>query len=156
VRNAKGLAKRGIPTLHITQIIALPEQQSYAVRYTPLAGVEVRSLMKNQLQSTVEQLIPFLVHLHEKGIFFRGIHLGNIVRVNEGEFGLIDIADLSFKRGSLTLIQRVRNLSHMLKNKDDARFYRDFGVEQFLRDYATQAQMSGFEKMIFSCLVKFY
>ena len=51
--------------------------------------------------------------LHDEGIYFRSLHLGNVVLTPQGELGLIDIADVRLHRGPLTRFWRKRNLRRM-------------------------------------------
>ena len=61
----------------------------------------------------------FIAKLHDRGVYFRSLHLGNIVMTPEGTLGLIDIADMRFSRGQLTASQRKRNLRHLLRYPSD-------------------------------------
>ncbi len=64
-------------------------------------------------------LASFFCTLHEKGIFFRSIHFGNIIQIGDKEFGLIDFTDVTFYGHSLNLKQRARNLSFPLRYVED-------------------------------------
>lgn len=154
IRNTEKLKIYNIPTVRVTEVYALPEQNGHAVRYVPLIGTDLRLLAKRQLDKTLEKFIPFLVELHEKGIYFRGIHLGNVLRLDNGQYGLIDIADLYFKRAPLSIISRVRNLTHMLQNKDDVSLFEQFGIKNFLRLYAKEAKIFDIRKLWFYLWVK--
>jgi hypothetical protein len=156
VKNTEQLRAYGIPSVTVNQVYFLEEYQSYAVSYTPLAGTDVRSLAEENSKQTLEDLIPFLVELHEKGIYFRGIHLGNVLKLDNGRYGLIDVADLYFKRGPLSIIMRVRNLAHMLKNTDDANFYKHYGIQAFLRLYAKEARLFDIRKLWFNLWMNVY
>jgi hypothetical protein len=61
----------------------------------------------------------FLARLHAEGILFRSVHLGNIVRCDNGEPGLIDIADLSHRPWPLTRSERLRNFQHLFRPAED-------------------------------------
>lgn len=60
----------------------------------------------------LEQLAGFFRNLHRKGIYFRSMHLGNIVLTPSGTLGLIDIADLAFQSRALSHNKASRNLAH--------------------------------------------
>lgn len=62
----------------------------------------------------------FVTGLHQKGIYFRSLHLGNIVRMTSGQLGLIDVADMTLKRRALGQMARRRNMKHMLRYAEDA------------------------------------
>jgi len=51
--------------------------------------------------------------LHERGVYFRSLHLGNVVRTPDGRLGLIDISDVRVHRRPLGRLLRARNLRRM-------------------------------------------
>ena len=60
-----------------------------------------------------------IARLHERGVYFRSLHLGNVVQTPQGELGLIDIADMKTQRRALGRTQRKRNFAHMLRYAED-------------------------------------
>lgn len=150
IHNAEKLNALGIPCVQIKDVYFLSEHQSYAVLYSPLHGTDLRTLAHQHAHQTLENLIPFVVRLHEKGVYFRGIHLGNVLQLEDGRHGLIDVADASFSCGALNIFKRARNLRHMLKNKEDKQFYEQFGVQDFINLYVAQAHLSFIQKKLFS------
>ena len=94
--------------------------------------------------------------LHEKGILFRSIHLGNILVLENGGFGLIDIADMSLQRRPLGLFKRARNFRHLLHDRADQNSLEQYGYERFLRQYETDASIRGFRRRLFRALVRYY
>lgn len=94
------------------------------VHYHPLPGQTVRQLITSGLEpqtadSLREQLGCFIALLHRKGVYFRSLHLGNIVLTPNGELGLIDIADLNVRRSCLMSLTRGRNMKHLQRYRDD-------------------------------------
>jgi hypothetical protein len=142
IKNAQRLNQIGIPCVEIKEVF-LTENKSYAVRYKPLEGTDLRTLAQRDPHTTLLEFIPFLVSLHEKGIYFRGIHLANVLKLNDGSYGLIDRADLYFKRPPLSIFTRARNLAHLIKNKDDKPFYQQFDIEKFVEGYLKKAGIKG-------------
>jgi RIO-like serine/threonine protein kinase len=53
--------------------------------------------------------------LHGAGIYFRSLHLGNIVVTPDNEMGLIDVADMRFLRAPLNAELARRNLQHFAR-----------------------------------------
>ena len=66
-----------------------------------------------------DQLGRFVARLHEAGIYFRSLHLGNIVLTPAGELGLIDIADLRASGNPIPRHRRLRNLKHLMRDEQD-------------------------------------
>lgn len=155
IRNAEELKARGIPCIENKQLYFLTQKGSYAVRYIPLEGKDLRVLAQGSPDTILEELIPFLIELHNKGIYFRGIHLANVLKLDNGHHGIIDMADLRFKRGPLSMNLRVRNLKHMFKNKDDRDVYLTYGHDRLLNSYIQQAKLTPFEKLLFKFWVNF-
>ncbi len=55
----------------------------------------------------------FVIGLHDKGIYFRSLHLGNVVCTPDGRLGLIDFSDLRIHPWSLGNYLRARNMRRM-------------------------------------------
>lgn len=116
-RNAGQLGQRGIRTPHVVETLWLDREAGLsACLYRPLPGKSVEQLYRQEPQKIAE-LLPalagFIRHLHELGIYFRSLHLGNIIQLPDGQFGLIDILDLRCRRGELNAWQVRRNIRHL-------------------------------------------
>ena len=113
--NAQTLKAMGIPTVEILDIMSLPVPRKTAVKYKPLAGDTIRDLFrKGRLtDDLLQQLGQFIYQLHQLGVYFRSLHFGNIVQEPNGQFGLIDIADMKFLNRPLRESEAIRNFKHM-------------------------------------------
>ncbi|MDT3736057.1 MAG: lipopolysaccharide kinase InaA family protein [Denitratisoma sp.] len=119
--NAAALAARGIPCPSVDGVYRIPAIRRDAVRYRPLEGRTLRQLV-SEGAATAEvrkQLGAFVAALHAAGVYFRSLHLGNIVLTPDGALGLIDIADLRAGPRPLPAHRRRRNLQHMLRDGND-------------------------------------
>jgi hypothetical protein len=94
-------------------------------------------------QAKFEEFGAFIAKMHRKGILFRSIHLGNILVLPDGDLGIIDIADMSFRaKGSLTVKQRIRNFHHMDRdNRDRLYLAKETGLKLIQR-YLEVADLS--------------
>lgn len=94
-----------------------------AVHYWPLPGRTLRQILGSSDTVRREQLVElfgeFLAKLHTSGIYFRSVHLGNVLVQPDGELGLIDVADMRISRFSLNQSKRQRNLRHMRRYNED-------------------------------------
>lgn len=116
--NAAALGKLGVPTLEPRQLFRLDKAGWTAVTYRPLPGQTLNQLLKSgeeSWESLVQPLARFINQLHLQGIYFRSLHLGNIVRTPEGTLGLIDIADMRVRRAPLGRSLVRRNREHFDK-----------------------------------------
>ena len=119
---AQQLQQRGIPTVTPVALYRLLHVPRFGVRYQPLMGETVRSLLQQKkiTEKHITKLAAFIALLHSKGILFRSLHPGNVVLTPDGSFGLIDILDCRFRwwNRPLNRWQRERNFQHFLRYDD--------------------------------------
>ncbi len=125
--NAKTLQALGIATLEPFALFRLVNPAWTAVCYTPLPGITLSHLLRENPAEWMQLIAPlarFIKNLHSHGIYFRSLHLGNIIRGTDGQFGLIDIADLQQRRRPLSKRLIRRNHEHFEKylRKEDFPF----------------------------------
>lgn len=138
-RNAEALAARNIPCPQVLETYDIGSERKTAVRYWPLPGDTVRSLLPDlgaeERSALLLRLATFIARLHDEGIYFRSLHLGNVLLMPDGEFGLIDVSDMSVQHAPISRHKRVRNFRHVLRYKKDTRFINDLGAARFLGTY---------------------
>lgn len=135
--NCKTLAERAIPCPQVRNLYRIAEIERDAVHYDPLPGRTLRQLLEetDSGDNLRRQLGQFMAQLHEKGIYFRSAHLGNVLLTPQGELGLIDIADLRTYRRPLRKSQRLRNFKHMLRYEQDRSWLLGKGNDTFATAY---------------------
>jgi tRNA A-37 threonylcarbamoyl transferase component Bud32 len=140
-RNADRLQVLGIPTVTIRQLFHFADSGRSAVLYQPLPGNTLRQIAGsgNLQDALLEQLGIFVAGLHRSGIYFRSLHLGNIVQTHAGKLGLIDIADMSIMPWRLSCGQRLRNFRHMCRLAEDRRQFGRRGWKQLGEAYEHKA-----------------
>ncbi|MFW9268532.1 toluene tolerance protein [Pseudomonas sp. NR3] len=118
IKNAARLQELGVPTLEVLAYYKLQKPGMTAVLYRPLPGKTLRQL-SNQESFSWQQRLPDLIELirslHARGVYFRSLHLGNIVVTPENTLGLIDVADMRFLRSPLPRYLARRNLQHFAR-----------------------------------------
>ncbi|MEB0044867.1 MULTISPECIES: O-antigen ligase family protein [unclassified Pseudomonas] len=144
--NSEQLRAQGIPTPQILDLYRLQDGSS-AVHYSPLPGHTLRQVLQGITapavrQALVERFGKFIAQLHEQGVYFRSLHLGNVLVLSDGEFGLIDLADLHIYPSPLSLSLRQRNLRHMQRYTEDRRWLFEEHFEALLQGYAVMASKS--------------
>ncbi|MBM3110589.1 toluene tolerance protein [Pseudomonas arcuscaelestis] len=118
IDNAVQLEKKGIPTLKVLKYYKLDAPGMTAVLYHPLPGETLSQLSHKagfSWQERLPELIGLVRKLHQSGIYFRSLHLGNIVVTPEQEMGLIDVADMRFMRAPLSSRMIKRNVQHFAR-----------------------------------------
>ena len=84
--------------------------------YVPLQGTPLDTLFNNsrtEFDALIPALAGYIRHLHQLGIYFRSLHLGNILLTADGGFGLIDFLDIRFKGRPLGRMLIKRNFQHL-------------------------------------------
>ena len=120
VSHAELLQNKGIVTPKILFHGRLLNPSLRFVQYERLPGESVREVLSSNTKDiNWMDLASFFCTLHDKGIFFRSIHFGNIIQLGGKAFGLIDFTDVTFYGHSLNLKQRARNLSFPLRYVED-------------------------------------
>ncbi|WPC05631.1 lipopolysaccharide kinase InaA family protein [Pseudomonas benzenivorans] len=125
--NASALQRLGFISPQIIQVYALSGPiNATAVHYWPLPGETLRQVLSHsaveERRHLVERFGELLAKLHEAGVYFRSVHLGNVLLLPDGQFGLIDLADMRIGRFALSLGKRQRNLKHMQRYAEDSRW----------------------------------
>ena len=144
INNVLELEKRGVPTLKVLSFYQLEKPGMTAVLYRPLPGETLRQIAeKNGFDWTenLPRLVELIRHLHAKGIYFRSLHLGNILQTPDGGFGLIDFLDIRFKGRPLGPMLVRRNFEH-LRRYLQRRNVENFPLDELLLAYAEASKAS--------------
>lgn len=118
IDNAIELQKLGVPTFEVLQFFRLQAPGMTAVLYRPLPGETLRQIADKEgfnWQQNLPALAGLIRSLHASGIYFRSLHLGNIVVTPDNRMGLIDVADMRFLRAPLPRHLIKRNLQHFAR-----------------------------------------
>jgi tRNA A-37 threonylcarbamoyl transferase component Bud32 len=138
--NAAELRQRGIPCPEVIGVFRISGFSRDAVRYLPLAGKTLRQVIEADAAplDLPEKLGRFVARLHESGIYFRSLHLGNIVLTPAGVLGLIDLADLRTQSRALDNNQRKRNLLRLRRDPPDCFWFSGEHKSIFDTSYASR------------------
>lgn len=118
VCNATALAKLGVPVPKVLDLVRIPAISRDAVHYAPLEGETLRTLVREGLEPEREKRLKalftrFVIGLHDRGVYFRSLHIGNVVCTPDGRLGLIDFSDLRIYPWRLGRYLRARNMRRM-------------------------------------------
>ena len=80
-RGAGLLRELNIPTVEVVAGYRVKSLGRHAVVYRPLEGERLRDALKDSKKSNdlLARFSAFLAELHEKGVYFRAIHFGNVI-----------------------------------------------------------------------------
>ncbi len=137
--NAKALHGVGIPVPQVLSLYRIETPRRTAVRYIGLPGITLRQAMSDTdadgRELLVERFGRLLAQLHEAGIYFRSLHLGNVLLLPDQRLGLIDFADLYIGRAPMPTTKRRRNLKHMQRYEQDRAWLFDEQRDALARGY---------------------
>lgn len=115
--NAAQLQSLGIPIPTVGECFWLDKPQAVSgCSYVPLPGRSLEELYRRsrvEFEAVLPTFAAFIYSLHQRGIYFRSLHLGNVLQLPDGSFGLIDFLDIHFKRAPLGQRLVARNLEHL-------------------------------------------
>jgi hypothetical protein len=80
-----------------------------------------------------------MAQLHLTGVYFRSLHLGNVLLQSQGGLALIDVADMRFRNRPLNGSERARNFKHLLRKPEQRAIIERFGMDKFLELYRRSA-----------------
>lgn len=141
--NAKRLQQLGIASPDIEELLLIPGRKLNGVRYRPLPGETLRdrwrTLTDESREAEVQCFGEFLGRLHQLGVYFRSLHLGNVLYLPDTRFGLIDLSDMQISGKPLPRWKRKRNVRHMLRYHEDAQWLASVHLAALIRGYASSA-----------------
>jgi hypothetical protein len=155
-KNAQRLQAKGVITVQCEQLRFDRQQGRHLIRYPLLPGDTLRDHLADHpdRDDLLAELAAFLAELHGKGILFRSVHLGNILVLKQGTFGLIDIADMSIQRRPLGLLKRARNFRHLLHDRRDRDVLEQYGYGHLLENYEAAAGIRGYRRTLLRRLIR--
>lgn len=146
--NAEKLRERNIVAPIVEDVIYCRELSVHMVVYKRIDGVDLRELCRAGHTNCLSSLAGYLAHIHDRGVYFRAVHLGNLLKRNDDGFAILDIADLTTRSRPLGPLQRARNLAHLINTTDDRRFFEDYGIDNFFTEYLGHCDLSSWRRWI--------
>ncbi|WP_313465044.1 lipopolysaccharide kinase InaA family protein [Pseudomonas nitroreducens] len=141
--NTETLQRLAVPCPRIIAVYRIAEIARDAVHYQPLPGDTLRQVIAAGEADThlAAQLGELIAELHDQGVYFRSLHLGNVVKTPEGTLGLIDLADMKKQRRALSRQQRKRNFAHMLRYDSDRQWLQQGNTDSLSQAYLSRSQV---------------
>ena len=143
-RNSRRLRARGFQCISVEGIFYCRAIRRHGVIYRRLEGVPLDIILQGEdaeSDRVFRDYAVFIARLHSARVYFRSLHPGNILRLPDGSFGLIDIADIRFPRRRLTLRERVRNFAHLLRSAEFQSALKHHPIEDFLDAYLVAVKL---------------
>lgn len=141
MKHAAALGERGVAAPEVVGWGAIAGTHIRFVSYRALPGQSLRS---PELKLDLQALAGYLAGLHDRGVDFRGLHLGNILWCPEAGFSLIDVSDCNFSRQPLSRRRRIKRLIRLFSHSDDEAVFRANGNwRTFTLAYCAAAGLDG-------------
>lgn len=141
IKNAKLLNSKNILVPDIMAVYFYPKLNCDIIIYDYVDGTTLYDIASGDDLSFLPKLAEYIAMLHQLGIYFKDLHLSNIV-LNKGSFTLLDLESIHCKRRSLTVAQRARNIAYLFSIKEHIEFYQRFGSDKFLEEYLQKTDLS--------------
>ena len=156
IKNAHGLAKKGIVVPEILNHAKVKNSHVRLVTYQSIPGKSIRELLESSPEEVdVVSLCQYINDLQDNGILFRAIHLGNIIQLDsDHHYGLIDFTDLQFYEKPISLSKRAMNIAVPLHYREDINKIEQAGLPNFLTTYMGILKLEPEEKRKFKALVE--
>jgi len=153
-RNVNQLHQSGYTVPRVDKIQFCPELRMYLLYYPKIQGRDIRCLAKDGNLDVIRHVAHLLADLHEKGIFYRSIHLENLLYQPDGKIALLDVTDVKFKSAALSWYFRYRNIRHLFNEPLDKDLWQAFGISNFMKEYYQFAKLSPHSRFLLDYLVQ--
>lgn len=140
--NSRMLLQRGIEAPRIRRYCVLRSSGEHVLVYDFLPGHSLLDLAERNEVVEDDALAAFYAGLHARGILFRSIHPGNILRLDDGRFALIDVTDTRFYPQPLSVRRRVRNLLYAWMRDRYRHVFPPERIARLLQYYDCHAELS--------------
>jgi hypothetical protein len=149
IKNSIKLKEHEIPSIEITNELAFQYNNRLSgVSYKYIPGKTYRDLGNKITKEMITDLAKYISIIHKKGIYFRAMHLGNILLHNKKLF-LIDIAKIHFYPWPLFIFTRARAFRRMIKYKDDIKYFGLINYKNLISEYMVSSKFNHFERIRF-------
>jgi len=153
IKNALELNKRGINAPIVEETLRGEHSKCLILKYAKLDGIDYREKISIGHPAPLDSLPSICADLHRKGVYFRAIHLGNILHQPNGQYALIDISDCQLSRGTLGAYKRARNIAHLITYSKDKTAFNQYSTPQFIEDYLCASGLHPLKQILFKRLL---
>lgn len=143
-KNSERLKRCGFVCVTVDWIFYCRAIRRHGVIYEHLDGEPLDALLGHgdeEAEQVFREYAAYVASLHSRRVYFRSLHPGNILRLPDGGYGLIDIGDMRFPRVPLTRSQRRRNFQHALRSVEFQNALRHHSGDIFIDAYLDAAKL---------------
>lgn len=129
--NSGRLRERGVSAPDVCGWGKVHDSRMHYVCYRELPGQSLRDWIPKENLSAAAR---FIAGLHEAGIDFRSLHMGNILWDGKERFSLVDVTDCGFQQRPLGLQRRTRRILYFCFHQKEREY---LGAERRWLDFVT-------------------
>ena len=152
-RASAAMRQRGIPSVCVEAIYRIPASKRHAVVYPLLAGKTLRSVLcdaPGRLDDFMAALAALLAQLHERGVYFRAMHFGNVLVCEDDQsLALLDISETRLFSRPVSPRLRAASFRALRSYREDANLLDTFGPTRFLTMYLQRTAMKTSDQRAF-------
>lgn len=137
-RNARRLRQLEFCAPVVQRVFYRLHTRQHGVVYQMLPGTNFLGRAPNA--TLRKRLAQFVAELHAKGVYFRALHMGNIIAMPNSRLGLIDIDNTKFFGAPLSASHRARNFRQLFRSNRLARTFSNNDIDTFILDYIQATQ----------------
>lgn len=120
-KNAAKLRARKVNAPRVMGWGSVGNDGTHFVCYEELPG---RSLRQWLPEADLTALGQFVARLHQAGIDFRSLHMGNILWDGDDAYSLVDVTDCGFRSRPLSLSNRVRRMVYLCTHRREREYFK--------------------------------
>ena len=148
-RNANRLKVLGFNSVTVEKVARCRDLNKHLVIYPLLPGQTIRELAErpDDQRNALDRLPGYLCELHHRGVYYKALHLGNVLVQTDGTFALIDIHWTKFRSRPVSVNNRLRNFFNTLGYAEDHASLTHYGLKRFFDAYLHCCQLGERHKM---------
>ena len=137
VRNAARLKALGFDSVAVETIAKCRDLDAYFVVYPLLPGETIRELAgrADAQRRALARLPGYLCALHHAGVYYKALHLGQVLVRGDGTFALLDIGSTRFRSRPVSVRNRAGNFFNILRYAEDHASLTRYGLTRFFGEY---------------------
>ena len=149
-RNTERLRALGFHSVMVEKSAKCRHLDAYLVVYPLLPGKTIRELgggHANEQSHALARLPGYLCALHQRGVYYKALHLGQVLVQEDGSFALLDIGSTQFRSKPVSVRNRVGNFFNILRYAEDHLSLTRHGLRRFFGDYLDCCELGERERV---------
>lgn len=148
IQNCQRLKDMGLNALTPLKAYRCEEDNCIYVSYSHLPGHSLEHCLAEDKKHYLRLAANYIFELHNKGVYFRDLHPGNIL-CHDDELTLLDVQNINFHWFRVPLRRQIKNLTTFLYNRSFKALFTLADQRYFLNAYMACANYNPKQQQIF-------